>query len=118
MDTKTQIEERARTLFPVLNQHIMECNGDYMLEEGFRFVYLILKHPYAFLQAFKTGKLKIDEALVDECYWNFRFDLPGPSNLTADEREIIRNHNLEVDKIASPGLRSVVTGLAPSRMYG
>ena len=123
MDPKIKelIEDRARSLYPMLHRTLIE-NSDYMLEECFRYVFLVLKRPKAFFDAFKNGSLSIDEALVEQAFWSFRFDMPGISSLMSEERELIRTHNLEVAKInstQSPGLRTSLTGLTPAHYrYG
>lgn len=117
-DTKSLIHERAATLFPLLRQILMDANtSDYALEEAFRFCFLILKKPQGFLEAFRHGMLKIDETLVFDAYHGFRFDLPGPVGIMAEEREIIQLHNEEVNKLTSnyPGLRTNVIGLQQRR---
>jgi hypothetical protein len=93
----------------------MADGSDYSFGQAYRFVYLLLRGPKAYLEAFREGgDLKIDLEEIREVWWAYRSDLPGSPGLTNDEAIIVCDHNVAVDehlaalRNSQPGLRSVI----------
>ena len=125
MDNQTRllIQARAERLFPIVREELMADQANFEFGETFRYCFLVLRKPRAFLAAFREGALKIDLAAVEDIFWSFRQEIPGSEGLLHQEREIIGEHNRAVDAFVSeqPATRSLgmrtVIGLATSDRY-
>jgi 7-cyano-7-deazaguanine synthase in queuosine biosynthesis len=62
---------------------------------AFKYGWLVLRGPKAFLERFGAGALEIERAEVVDFAWTLRHELAGGSELTEEEIEIIDQHNAE-----------------------
>ncbi len=97
--TREIIRTRAARLAPYLADYLQTQDSAAREESyGYKYCYLVLKGPKAYLSAFLHGELHIDEEAVETLFWSLRDELPGPSQgLLHAERQIINQHNREVD---------------------
>ncbi|MGK5083740.1 hypothetical protein WDW37_10590 [Bdellovibrionota bacterium FG-1] len=119
--TRDLIRRRAETLFPILRDELLEVPESPELGEAYRFVYLLLRGPRAFLSAFQNGELTLDLESIEEVYWSYRSHLPGMTGLMNEERLIIRDHNTEASDHTArsqPGLRVIRADTPWSRVRG
>ena len=97
-ESKELIQSRARRLMPYLADYLQH-NDPTAYEEGhgYRYCFLLLKGPRAFLQAFMHGELYISPAALERIFWEARGEIPGQHGISLEEREIIARHNHAVD---------------------
>ena len=120
------IRRRAEFLFPMLRDYLMQDGADFVSGEGFKYAFLVLRGPKAYLNTFESGELKINPDAIDEILWTLRSsDFPGVLCLCDEEKELITQHNIEAElhrstfNASSPGLRTTVLGLgSPRSQYG
>jgi len=97
--TKDLIEKRAKALGyaceRILNYH---NESDEIAGVGFRWAYLILRKPKKYLEAFRSGDLRIDPIQLEECFWINQECISGTCVLLPAELEILKLHNEESAK--------------------
>jgi hypothetical protein len=95
-NTKVRIQERARMIaeraISILQD---EDPDDTTALAAFKYGWLVLRGPKAFLERFGAGALEIERAEVVDFAWMLRHELPGGPEFTLAELEIIDEHNLE-----------------------
>ncbi len=93
---KDLIEKRAKAIGgacqEILNYH---NEADEIAGVGFRWAYLIIRKPKLYLEAFKHGDLRINQTMLEECYWLHQEIFSGSCTLLPAEREILKLHNDE-----------------------
>ncbi len=93
---KLLIQERARQIaeraISILQD---EDPGDTTAGAAFKFAFLLLRGPKAFLGRFGVGSLSIDADEVRDFCWTLRHELPGGPELSDEEIEILNEHNME-----------------------
>ena len=97
---KEQIITRAKKIY-TLSSEILVDREDEIQAEVYKFCYLILRGPKQFKYAFDVGELKLDESKINDGYWEWRFDIPGPKGLTDEETRLIEFHNQQVEMLNS-----------------
>ncbi len=115
---KELIQERAESLFPVIRDHL---NRHYEIDPSvgntFKFLYLIAYGPRRYLTEFRAGTLSIELEDVRDTYMDWSDYVPGKYGLLDEEVDIIKRHNLEVEKyLNSQGIshpRSAQPSYAP-----
>jgi|GEM_PF-5762234 len=91
------IQLRAMRLAPFLADYLtFTDSGNFEKGQAYRFTYLTLKGPRAFLQTFQYGELKLDRDSIQSVYWELRGEITGPGQLLPEEEEMIARHNAEV----------------------
>lgn len=89
------IRSRALRIAPFLADYLQnEDPTDWEKGQAYRFCYLLLKGPRAFLNQFRFGDLRLCEEAIQSVYWTLRGEFPGPAELLEAERVILRDHNL------------------------
>lgn len=97
-NTKLRIQERARLIaeraISILQD---EDPDDTTAVAAFKYGWLVLRGPKAFLERFGAGALEIERAEVVDFAWTLRHELAGEPELTPTELEIIDEHNAEAE---------------------
>ena len=94
-NTRNLIQSRARRLAPFLADYLQhQDSGDWEKGQAYRFVYLLLRGPRAFLEQFRFSDMRVCEEAIQSVYWELRGEFPGPGELLSEERIILRDHNL------------------------
>lgn len=101
--TRQKIENRARAIFRLSEDELLRLDSsDEMTGEAFRFAYLVLRRPRSFLEAFRdSGTLRLNPALIDDYIWRRQERIPGEAMLLLSERQLIAEHNREVEAFES-----------------
>jgi hypothetical protein len=90
------IENRARAIGRACEYILNYQNeSDEIAGVGFRWAYLILRKPKRYLDTFHSGDLRIDQTMLEECFWLHQETLPGTCAILPEEIEILRLHNNE-----------------------
>lgn len=91
--------QRAKKVFGLSSQLLMEDEADEIQGEAYRFSYLLLKGPKNFKSTFEEGVLYLDKEMIRQAFWSWRFDLPGTRGLSQDEMDLIDFHNEQVSRL-------------------
>lgn len=98
-ETRIMIRKRAETIGR-LAAHQLEFDDDSQAVEAFKFSYLALRAPRAFLSQFQGADLHISSRQVETFLWRNQERLFGVGQccLLPEEIEIINFHNIQVDR--------------------
>ncbi len=89
-------KRRAYTVFELTKERLLDGDEDESISETYKFSYLLLRGPRVFLDTFGAGDLYLQFDKINDGYYQLRFDLFGPKGLTAEEENVIYQHNDEV----------------------
>lgn len=91
------ISQRAKRIYELSSQLLLEDETDDVQGEAYRFSYLVLRGPKSFKKAFEHGRLDLEAEKIRDAFWAWRFDLQGPKGLTQEEMDLIDFHNEQVE---------------------
>ena len=91
---------RAKRIYQLSSEILVE-KEDAIQAEAYKFCYLLLRGPKQFKYAFDAGDLRLDKSKINDGYWEWRFDIPGPKGLTDEESRLIEFHNQQVEMLNS-----------------
>lgn len=93
---KAHIELRAREIFKLAENQLLNFDStDRVNGTAFRYAFLVLRRPRAFLAAFCEGEIMINPNEVEEFIWHCQDHISGEAGLLREEQELIANHNRE-----------------------
>ncbi len=98
-DTKIIIRHRAEKIGRLASHLLMDYDEDIESVSAFKYAYLALRAPRAYLSQFKDSDLHIESASVEAFLWRHQellFGL-GRTRLLEEEKNLINFHNDRVN---------------------
>ncbi len=98
-ETRIIIRKRAEAIGKLAALQL-EFDDDLAAVEAFKYSYLALRAPKAYLSQFQGGDLRINIRQVDTFLWRNQERLfgVGRCSLLPEEAELINFHNIQVDR--------------------
>ncbi len=96
-ETKIMIRHRAEKIGRLASHLLMEYDEDLESVAAFKYAYLALRGPRAYLNQFRGSDLHIDSESVDAFLWRHQERLCGVGRLLIEEVDLINFHNDRVN---------------------